>query len=422
MMSLRLDETSRTFGPGSIPEVADLVELVRVALAAGQTVTVNTYTETLSPAEVADELGISRSGVQRRIVTGDIKAIRIGDRYRVSAREVDRYRRVLVQLNPASPIVPSNQSIYRLRPPWTHRPETDVYVPAQLGALKGPASGRHDPPVHLYWQPGALDFSRRTDVELFYSSALAAATTGEQFAQWINHDVLIATWDRLSLPARVRAAWETIHPHLRSKDRQVSDRIRIQDIVLTAIADHGFALAGGSALIDYDVVSRDTDDIDAFNNRWDVRVFDDALRSILRVCSESGWTAETVLNEDFRKRVVVDAGSGAPVVIDMVYYERSQNPERRTGGGLRLIFDDVAAGKGVAVAESSRGRDLFDLANIVETPGWSLSRVETAMQAIKYGDKIDQFRGNLERFRRGEFDTDISKSGFDPAFCHRILD
>ncbi|SIH34111.1 excisionase [Mycobacteroides abscessus subsp. abscessus] len=420
-MNLRLDEKTRTFEPGSRHEVADLVALVHAALAAGQTVTVSTYTETLSPSEAAAELGISRSGVQRRIVTGEIKAIRVGDRYRVSAHEVDRYRRLLVRTNP-SPKVPSHQSVYRLRPPWIHRPESDVYVPAKLGALKGPTSGRHDPPVHLYWQPGDLDFARLADIELFYSSALAAATTAEQFAQWVNHDVLIATWDHLSLPPRVRAAWETIHPNLRSKDTQVNDRIRIQDVVLAAIADHGFALAGGSALIDYDVVSRDTDDIDAFNNRWDVGVFDAALHAILGVCSENGWTAETVLNEDFRKRVVVDAGSGAPVVVDMVYYERSQNPERRTGGGLRLIFDDVAGGKGVAVAESSRGRDLFDLANIVETPGWSLSRVEDAMKAIKYADKIEQFRGNLDRFRRGEFDADISKSGFDPAFCHRILD
>lgn len=121
-----------------------------------------------------------------------------------------------------------------------------------------------------------------------------------------------------------------------------------------------------------------------------------------------------LVNEDFRGQVLVHAGSGEPVTVDIVYYERSR--------GLRLIFDDVVGGKGVAVADSARGRDFDDLAHITDTPGWSLERVEDAMRAIKYGDKVDQFRANLERFRRDEFDEDIGKSGFDPAFCHRVLD
>lgn len=44
------------------------------------------------------------------------------------------------------------------------------------------------------------------------------------------------------------------------------------------------------------------------------------------------------------------------------------------------------------------------------------------MRAIKYDNRVEPFRANLERFRRGELDDDIRKSGFDPAFCHRILD
>lgn len=106
------------------------------------------------------------------------------------------------------------------------------------------------------------------------------------------------------------------------------------------------------------------------------------------------------------------AGTGEPVTVDIVYYERSRE--------LRLVFDDVVVGKGVAVADSARGRDFDDLAHIVETPGWSLERVEDAMRATKYGDKVDAFRANLERFRRGEFDDDIRKSGFDPAFPRLI--
>ena len=312
--------------------------------------------------------------------------------------------------------------IYQLRPSWTPRHQPDVYVPADLQTLHGPTQGSYDPPVNLYWQPGDIDFADTGDIELFYSSALTTASTAAHFAQWINTDTLQARWNQLSLPSRVRQAWETIHPSLRDKDTPVNDRLRIQDTVLTAIAEHGFALAGGSALIDYDVVSRDTDDIDAFNNRWDTEAFKAAHQKILDTCHQNGWHTNTVKNEDFDKQVLVDAGSGSPVVVQMVYYDRSSDPEHRAGGGLRLIFDDVVGGKAAAVADVARGRDLFDLANILETPGWSLSRVEDAMIAIKYGDQVDQFRTNIERFRRGDFDDDIRKSGFDVAFCHRILD
>ncbi|MBS9533273.1 winged helix-turn-helix transcriptional regulator [Mycobacterium sp. M1] len=327
--------------------------------------------------------------------------------------------------DPASPKTPTPsppECVYRLRPTWRPRYQPDVTVPASLHMLTGPTSGRHDPPVNLYWQPGELDFAERGDVELFYSSALTAATTAEQFRRWIDGPTLAAVWSRLSLPARVRAAWETIHPELRNRETTVNDRIRIQDVVLAAIAEYGFALAGGSALIDYDVVSRDTEDIDAFNDRWDATAFQAALHSILQVCAEQGWHTQTMRDEDMDKQVLVDAATGSPVVVQMVYYERSRDPEHRASGGLRLIFDDVVGGKGAAIADVARGRDFFDLANIVATPGWTLARVEDAMRAIKFGDQVESFRANLDRFRRGDFDDDIHKSGFDPAFCHRILD
>lgn len=122
------------------------------------------------------------------------------------------------------------------------------------------------------------------------------------------------------------------------------------------------------------------------------------------------------------KQIRVDAGTGHPVMVQLVYYGRSQDPEQRPGGGLRLIFDDVVAGKGAAIADVARGRDFYDLANILTTPGWTLQRVESAMHAMRFGDLINQFRINLDRFRRGDFDDDIRKSGFVPDFCHGILD
>lgn len=316
----------------------------------------------------------------------------------------------------------ATRAVYRLRPSWHPRYQPDVYVPSDLSMLHGPTTGRYDPPVNLYWQPGQLNFAHHGDIELFYSSVLTAASTAEQFTQWVNGPLLAAAWPRLSLPSRVRTAWETIHPALRSKDSPVNDRILIQDTILTAIAEQGFALAVGSALIDYDIVTRESEDIDAFNDRWDINAFNTAHEQVLAACREHGWRAETVHHEDMDRKIHVDAGTGTPVVVQLVYYPRPSDPERRAGGGLRLIFDDVVGGKGAAVADVARGRDFDDLAHIVDTPGWSLERVEDAMRAIKYSDRVAQFRANIERFRRGEVDDDIRKSGFDPAYCHHILD
>lgn len=313
------------------------------------------------------------------------------------------------------------RGVYRLRPSWHPRYQSDVYVPADLRHLAGPTSGRYDPPVNLYWQPGALNFADQGDIELFYSSALAAANTAEEFTQWINGRALAKLWPRLALPSRVRGAWETIHPHLRSEDVEVNDRISVQDAILTAIAEQGFALASGSALIDYDVVTRESEDIDTFNDRWDVAEFDKAHEKVLTACRESGWSATTVHREESDRKIRVDSGTGTPVVVQLVYYGRSRNPRQRATGGLRLVFEDVVGGKGAAVADVARGRDFDDLAHIVETPGWSLERVEDAMRAIKYGDQIGKFRANIVGFRRGEFDDDIRKSGFDPAYSHRVL-
>ena len=321
-----------------------------------------------------------------------------------------------------TPAGPTHHDIYRMRPPWTPRYQPDVYVPADLDLLTGPTGGHHDPPVHLYWQPGQLDFADSADRALFYSSALTTATSIDDFAQWIERDALITAWNRLSLPTRVRRAWETLHPSLRNENATVNDRIRIQDTVLAAIAEYGFALAGGSALIDYDVVARDTDDIDAFNDHWDVDAFTAACARVIEICHQNGWTATLVADQDMDKHIRVDAGTGQPVIVQLVYYGRSQRPEHRPRGGLRLVFDDVVAGKGAAIADVARGRDFDDLAHILTTPGWTLQRVENAMQTMRFGDLIDQFRHNIDRFRRGDFDDDIRKAGFDPAFCHRTLD
>lgn len=89
-----LDEKCATFGPDAGEEAA---AAVRAAAAAGETVTVTSGIAALSPAKAAYRLGISRAGVQRRIISGEIAAIRVGSRYLITTTEIERARAELIR-------------------------------------------------------------------------------------------------------------------------------------------------------------------------------------------------------------------------------------------------------------------------------------------------------------------------------------
>ena len=98
-----------TISPGAVraaplPERPDLptwamdaLSFVAKAGEAGETVSLEARLETMTPAEVASRLGISRPTVSRRIAEGGIRSIRVGNRHRIPVVEFERYRRQLLQ-------------------------------------------------------------------------------------------------------------------------------------------------------------------------------------------------------------------------------------------------------------------------------------------------------------------------------------
>ncbi|MCL2804083.1 MAG: helix-turn-helix domain-containing protein [Micrococcales bacterium] len=73
-----------------------LLTVVREAAEHGQAISVSTRVKTLTPAEIAERLGVSRTTISRRIASGQIKALRVGNRHRVPVAEYDRFRRELM--------------------------------------------------------------------------------------------------------------------------------------------------------------------------------------------------------------------------------------------------------------------------------------------------------------------------------------
>lgn len=61
------------------------------ARAKGEVVDLSSRVELLTPADVARRLGMSRSTVRRRILDGDLKAIRVGTHHRITLAEYERF-------------------------------------------------------------------------------------------------------------------------------------------------------------------------------------------------------------------------------------------------------------------------------------------------------------------------------------------
>jgi excisionase family DNA binding protein len=83
--------TSHAFDRRADPEWAALADYLREAAAAGAVVRLTARPETLTPAQAAARLGMSRSTIARRIKSGEI-TVRVGTHYRIPAREFERFR------------------------------------------------------------------------------------------------------------------------------------------------------------------------------------------------------------------------------------------------------------------------------------------------------------------------------------------
>ena len=85
-------------GDLGLPEWAkSALEYIATAGRAGEMVSLVPDEVTFSPAQVAEQVGVSRTTIQRRITAGDIRCTKVGSRYRIPLVEVERFRREFVQ-------------------------------------------------------------------------------------------------------------------------------------------------------------------------------------------------------------------------------------------------------------------------------------------------------------------------------------
>jgi hypothetical protein len=144
----------------------------------------------------------------------------------------------------------------------------------------------------------------------------------------------------------------------------------VATIALRTAARHGFALAGGNALIAHGIVDRPTDDVDLFSDQ-ETAVADaaDAVEGALR---QAGFEAERRdrtggLEEVFYgmgqglAEWIITAPGGRQTMLQMAYFDRTRGPVTMDVGPV-LDLEDLAGSKVCALASRVEPRDYIDTA------------------------------------------------------------
>ncbi|MCW2908166.1 MAG: hypothetical protein JWL68_2955, partial [Actinomycetia bacterium] len=144
----------------------------------------------------------------------------------------------------------------------------------------------------------------------------------------------------------------------------------VATIALRTAARHGFALAGGNALIAHGIVDRPTDDVDLFSDQETaVTAAADAVEAALR---EAGFEAERRdqtggLEEVFYgmgeglAEWIITAPGGQQTMLQMAYFDRTRGPVTMDVGPV-LDLEDLAGSKVCALASRVEPRDYIDTA------------------------------------------------------------
>lgn len=144
----------------------------------------------------------------------------------------------------------------------------------------------------------------------------------------------------------------------------------IAGIALRAAAKHGFALAGGNALLAHEFVARETEDVDLFTNvESGVEAAADAVESALRkagfaIVRQDKTAGLSDIFEGMGEGLaewIVTAPDGRQTMLQLSYFDREHEPVRMDVGPV-LDLEDLIGQKVCALASRVEVRDYIDTA------------------------------------------------------------
>jgi hypothetical protein len=172
-------------------------------------------------------------------------------------------------------------------------------------------------------------------------------------------------------------------------------------IALRAAARHGFALAGGNALIAHGIIDRPTDDVDLFSDQEaGVAAAAQAVEDALREAGfrpdrrdKTGGLSDMFdgMGEGLAEWIITAPG-GQQTMLQMAYFDRRHGPVSMDVGPV-LDLEDLAGWKVCALASRVEPRDYIDTA--------------AALQHYS----VDQLIGFAKRLDPGLADRDFADAG-----------
>jgi Nucleotidyl transferase AbiEii toxin, Type IV TA system len=151
-------------------------------------------------------------------------------------------------------------------------------------------------------------------------------------------------------------------------------KAQVARVALQAAGDHGFALAGGNALVAHGIISRATQDVDLF--AADPGAVGAAAGLVAEALTgaglavtpvaETGDLGEVFYGFDQEMAEFEVSGDGHVVRLQLVRFDRSR-PAVQMDVGLVLHPDDLLGSKVAAMATRAEARDYADVAAALAT-------------------------------------------------------
>lgn len=131
-------------------------------------------------------------------------------------------------------------------------------------------------------------------------------------------------------------------------------------LILGAIGEDAFALAGSGAIREHGVIRRATQDIDLFTNDTGTERFASAVQRALAVLTGHGYQAVLARSAEQFARLAVTAVDGYQFEVDLGVDWRAQDPVRLEVGPV-LALEDAIANKIGALYSRAAARDYLDV-------------------------------------------------------------
>ena len=102
--------------------------------------------------------------------------------------------------------------------PHRSRPGRRALVVTDLASLCGPAGGKVQLPLRLFWSlpDHQFDLDDPDSRRWYYETVLREASRADDLTAYLDGATLVRLWPELYLPKGVRRAWEERHPSLRA--------------------------------------------------------------------------------------------------------------------------------------------------------------------------------------------------------------